>query len=172
MVDGGGWSVPCPSHATPERKTLYPLQEVGWAIGLIWTGADNLVPTGIRSPDCPACNESPCPLRYPCSNKLQLVNLNRFFNAVNSSHVLGWGLFWPCGLCFHSLACLCMLHILSSLFHWFVFPYILLLIIENPAPSIVKERRGSTKWCKVKNVVKSEATAYRHGGGDCFPRNV
>jgi hypothetical protein len=40
------------------------LQEDGWAIGLVWTGADNLATTGNRSPERPARSES--------SNKIQL----------------------------------------------------------------------------------------------------
>ena len=34
------------------------LQEVGWASGPVWIGAENLAPTGIRSPDVPARSES------------------------------------------------------------------------------------------------------------------
>jgi hypothetical protein len=48
-------------HAQP----LYPrerhiVQEAGWAPGPVWTGAENLVPTGIRSP-----SESLYRLSYP-----------------------------------------------------------------------------------------------------------
>jgi hypothetical protein len=36
-------------------KDLVPIvQKAGWAPGRVWTGAENLAPTGIRSPDCPA----------------------------------------------------------------------------------------------------------------------
>ena len=55
----GGWVV----SATP--RPLYPgkdpapiVQEAGWVPGLVWTGAENLTPTGIRSPDRPARSES------------------------------------------------------------------------------------------------------------------
>jgi len=34
------------------------VQEAGWAPGLVWTGAENLAPTGIRSPDRPARRQS------------------------------------------------------------------------------------------------------------------
>ena len=34
------------------------MQEAGWAPGPVWTGAENLDPTGIRSPDRPARSES------------------------------------------------------------------------------------------------------------------
>ena len=36
-----------------------------WAPGPVWTVAENLAPTGIRSPDRPARNESLYRLRYP-----------------------------------------------------------------------------------------------------------
>jgi len=55
-----GWVV----NATP--RPFYPRetdpvlieQEAGWAPGLIWTGAENIAPTGIRSPDRPARSQS------------------------------------------------------------------------------------------------------------------
>ena len=33
--------------------------------GPVWTGAENLAPTGIRSPDRPACSQSLHPLSFP-----------------------------------------------------------------------------------------------------------
>jgi hypothetical protein len=36
-----------------------------WAPGPVWTGAENLASTGIRSPDRPARSESLYRLRYP-----------------------------------------------------------------------------------------------------------
>ena len=40
------------------------VQEAGWAPGPVWTGAENLTSTGIRSPDRPACSQSLYQLRY------------------------------------------------------------------------------------------------------------
>jgi hypothetical protein len=40
------------------------VQEVGWAPGPVWTGAGNLAPTGIQSPDRPARSQSLYRLRY------------------------------------------------------------------------------------------------------------
>jgi hypothetical protein len=51
-----GWVVsrtPRP-HFTPGKNPVPILQEAGWAPGPVWTGAENLVTTGIRSPDRPA----------------------------------------------------------------------------------------------------------------------
>jgi len=36
-------------HFTPRKDPVPILQETGWATGPVWTGAENLVPTGIRS---------------------------------------------------------------------------------------------------------------------------
>ena len=36
------------------------VQEAGWAPGPVWTGAENLAPTGIRFPDHPARSQSLC----------------------------------------------------------------------------------------------------------------
>ena len=39
----------------PPGRDLVPIaQDAGWAPGLVWTGAENLAPTGIRSLDRPA----------------------------------------------------------------------------------------------------------------------
>jgi hypothetical protein len=39
----------------PWKDPVPIVQEAGWAPGLVRTGAENLTPTGIRSPDRPAC---------------------------------------------------------------------------------------------------------------------
>ena len=44
------------------------VQEAGWAPGPVWTGAENLSPTGIRSPDRPARSQSLYRLRYSVQN--------------------------------------------------------------------------------------------------------
>jgi len=36
---------------TPRKDPVPIVQEAGWAPGPVWTGAENLTPTGIRSPD-------------------------------------------------------------------------------------------------------------------------
>ena len=41
------------------------VQENGWAPEPVWTGAENLGPTGIRSPNRPARSQSLYRLRYP-----------------------------------------------------------------------------------------------------------
>ena len=52
---------------TTGKDPVLIVQEAGWALGPVWTGAENLVPTGIRSPDRPARSQSLYRLRYPRS---------------------------------------------------------------------------------------------------------
>jgi hypothetical protein len=54
-----------PVAFTPEKDPLPILQEARWAPGPVWTGAENLVPIGIRSPDLPVRSESLYRLSYP-----------------------------------------------------------------------------------------------------------
>jgi hypothetical protein len=51
-INKGGWSTPRPGRCTPAKDTPI-LQGAGWAPGPVWTGAKNLAPTGIRSPNRP-----------------------------------------------------------------------------------------------------------------------
>ena len=57
---GMGWGVSVTPRSlfTPGKDPLPNVQEAGWAPGPVWTGAEHLAPTGIRSPDRPACNQS------------------------------------------------------------------------------------------------------------------
>jgi len=64
-LHGSGWSVPRPGRFTPRKDPVPILQEAGWAPGPVWTGAENLIPTGILSPHRPARNKSLYRLRYP-----------------------------------------------------------------------------------------------------------
>jgi hypothetical protein len=60
-----GWvvnSTPQP-HFTPGKGPVPIVQEAGWAPGPVWTGGKSR-PTGIRSPDRPARNQSLYRLSY------------------------------------------------------------------------------------------------------------
>ena len=48
-----------------ERDTVPPVQETRWAKGPVWTGAENLALTGIRSADRPVRTEWLYRLSYP-----------------------------------------------------------------------------------------------------------
>jgi len=62
-----GWGVsvtPRPLF-TPGKDPVPIVHEAGWAPGPVWTGAENLAPTGIRSPDRPACKPVAMPTTLP-----------------------------------------------------------------------------------------------------------
>jgi len=50
---------------TPRKDPVPIVQEAGWAPGPVWTGAENLAPTGIRSPARPARSQSLHRPSYP-----------------------------------------------------------------------------------------------------------
>jgi len=76
-----GWGVsvtPRPLF-TPGKDPVPIVQEAGWAPGPVWTGAENLAPTGIRSPDRPARSQSLYRLRYPAL--LNRESVKKYFNS-------------------------------------------------------------------------------------------
>jgi len=50
---------------TPGKDLVRIVQEAGWAPGPVWTGAEYFAPTGFRSPDRPARNQSLYRLHSP-----------------------------------------------------------------------------------------------------------
>ena len=52
--DAGGWSALRPGRFTPGKDPVPIVHEAGLVPGPVWTGAENLAPNGIRSPDRPA----------------------------------------------------------------------------------------------------------------------
>ena len=58
MLDEGGWVTPLPGPFTFGNDPIPIVYEVGRAPGLVWTGAENLACTGIRSPGRTARSES------------------------------------------------------------------------------------------------------------------
>ena len=62
----GEGSASRPGRSLSLGKDPAPIvQEAGWTPGPVWTGAENLAPTGIRSPDRPARSQSLYRLSYP-----------------------------------------------------------------------------------------------------------
>jgi hypothetical protein len=61
----GGLSTLHPGRFTPGKEPVPIVSETVWAPGPVRTGAENLTPTGIRSPDHPVRSESLYRLRYP-----------------------------------------------------------------------------------------------------------
>jgi hypothetical protein len=62
---GGEWSAPCIGRFTPGKEPVPIVQTAGWFPGPVLTSAENLAPTGIRSPDRAARSESAYRLSYP-----------------------------------------------------------------------------------------------------------
>ena len=61
-----GWVMEAtPGRFTPGKDPVPIVQEAGWAPGTVWTGAEILAHTGIRSLDRPARSESVYRLSYP-----------------------------------------------------------------------------------------------------------
>ena len=61
----GGWSAPRPGRFTSWKDPIPIVQLAGWTSEPVWTGAENLVATGIRSSDRPVRSESLYRLSYP-----------------------------------------------------------------------------------------------------------
>ena len=84
-LEGGEWSASRPSRSLPPGKDLVPIvQDVGWAPGSVWTGAENFALTGIRLPDRPARSPSLYPLRYPAHRSWVPVRICLFFCATET----------------------------------------------------------------------------------------
>jgi len=73
-----GWGVSVtPRPLFTRGKDPVPIvQESGWVPGPVWTGAENLAPSEIRSPDRPACSQSLYRLSYPAQYKLAISSPN------------------------------------------------------------------------------------------------
>jgi len=86
---------------TPEKNQVPIVQKAGWALGPVWTGAENLAPTGIRFPDRPVRSQSLYRLSYPahflescplnCMQALRQEELTGFISyrlrlQINSSY--------------------------------------------------------------------------------------
>ena len=54
---------------TPGKDPVPTTEEAGWATGPVWTGAENLGHTGIRSPERPVRSQSLYRLSYPAHIK-------------------------------------------------------------------------------------------------------
>ena len=68
-----GWGVSVTHRPifTPRKDPVPTVHEAGWAPGPVWTGAESLAATRIRSPDRPARSQSVYRLSYPGPLKYQ-----------------------------------------------------------------------------------------------------
>ena len=65
VLDEDGWQTSNPGRFTPGKDPVPTVQEADWVPGPVWTGAENLAATRIRSTDLPERSESLYLLRYP-----------------------------------------------------------------------------------------------------------
>jgi len=92
-LEGGEGSASRPGRTLPPGKDPVPIvQEAGWSSGPLWTGEENLAPTGIRSPDRPARKQSIYRLSYrgPCI--WAFINLSKqitYLQSGNKTHIQG-----------------------------------------------------------------------------------
>ena len=94
MINGTrrGWGVSVTARPlfTPGEDPVPIVQEAGWAPGPVWTGAENLAPTGIRFPDRPARSQSLYWVCYPAH--LPHTSISKLSNTRVSNP-------WPARLC-------------------------------------------------------------------------
>ena len=104
-----GWvvsSTPRPLF-TPGKDPEPIVHEDRWAPGPVWTGAENLAPTGIRSPDRPAPSQSLYWLSYRAHKTLQsMKKLDVTCNVFSLHFTLSW---WT--NCFKLLLASLLLHL-------------------------------------------------------------
>ena len=75
-LEGGEWSASRPCRTLPPRKDPVPiLQEAGWVAGPVWTGAENLVLTGIRSRTVQPVAQSLYRLSYPAHRNIKMYTI-------------------------------------------------------------------------------------------------
>ena len=82
-------SAPRPGRFTPGKDPVRIIQEAGWAPGPVWTCAENLTPTGIRSPNRPARSESLYRLSYrgPRTTDVRTTNLYEYCRLLTREGV-------------------------------------------------------------------------------------
>ena len=66
----GGGQPHASAASTPGKASVPIVQEAGWAPGPVWTGAENLAPTGIEFPGRPARSQLQYRLSYPAHVEL------------------------------------------------------------------------------------------------------
>jgi hypothetical protein len=62
--------------STPGTDPVPIVQEAGWSPGPVWTGAENIATTGIRSPDRPARSSVAIPTTLPGPRPTERISFN------------------------------------------------------------------------------------------------
>jgi hypothetical protein len=71
-----------------ERDPAPVVQEAGWTLRPVWTGAENLAPIGIRPPDRQARSESLYRLSYPVPHYKTWGNQNFYWKGGRGPETL------------------------------------------------------------------------------------
>jgi hypothetical protein len=82
--------MPHPGCFTPGKDPVLIVQENGLAPGLVWTSAENLAPSSIRSPDHSPCSHSLYLLQF--LGKRVQIPLNTWMFVVLIMHCAGSGI--------------------------------------------------------------------------------
>ena len=81
-LEGGEGSASHPGRFfTPGKDPVLVVQDAMWAPGPVWTGAENIASTGIRSPERPARSQLLYRLSYPAHN----LSINILKSALHVS---------------------------------------------------------------------------------------
>jgi hypothetical protein len=79
----------------PGKDPVPVVPEAGGASGLVWTGAENLAPTGIWSPDRPARSQSLYLLSYPAH--ICIKSSSKYLHSYpQRMYLLAVPIFWYC----------------------------------------------------------------------------
>jgi hypothetical protein len=82
-IRGWGVSVTPRPLFTPGKDLVPIVKKAAWAPGPVWTGAENLAPTGIRTPDRPARSQQLYRLRYPATgNEYRYEIIDKFVKVI------------------------------------------------------------------------------------------
>ena len=95
---------------SPGKDPVPIVREAGWAPGPVWTGAENLTPTGIRSPDRSARSQSLYRLRYPAHKSVAMHDYFFHFHMLREVWNIKIQKHSPIGVCnveFHTILVLC-----------------------------------------------------------------
>jgi hypothetical protein len=72
------------------RDPVPIVQEAGWAPGPVWTAAENLAPTGIRSPDRQARSVVAITISYPGPPPPHSAEVKNEWSRISTRHMPSW----------------------------------------------------------------------------------
>jgi hypothetical protein len=131
-----GWRVSFTPRTlfTPGKDPVPTVQEVRWAPGPVWTGAENLAPIGIRSPDRQARSQSLYRLRYPAHTVLyaHLIIKLEFLTKL-ATEMLQQSLLtnlWTSSSCRTHFTAVSSSTLLYSLLYWWQFWTLLQILLR------------------------------------------